>query len=89
MEGNKITHITEKPSSPDSDYAVTGFYLYDSKVFDFIKMCKPSERGEMEISDVNNIYVDKGLCSYHILDGWWSDAGTFSSLQRVNQLLVT
>lgn len=87
LDGTRITKITEKPTQPDSDYAVTGIYMFNNTVFDVIKTCKPSDRGEMEISDVNDYYVQKGECLYDILSGWWTDAGTFESLKLANDYL--
>jgi glucose-1-phosphate thymidylyltransferase len=87
LEGSKIVRITEKPQVPDTHYAVTGIYMYDNTVFERIKTCRPSKRGELEISDVNDHYVKSGQCSYDILDGWWTDAGTFESLSQANKLL--
>jgi glucose-1-phosphate thymidylyltransferase len=88
ISGNKVISIEEKPKKPKSDYAVTGIYFYDTSVFDVIRTLKPSARGELEISDVNNAYIAKGQLRYDILDGWWSDAGTFESLKKVNELVV-
>ncbi|MBN1392339.1 MAG: NTP transferase domain-containing protein [Sedimentisphaerales bacterium] len=88
ISGDKITGIEEKPKKPKSHYAVTGIYFYDASVFDIIRTLKPSGRGELEISDVNNAYIKKGLLEYDIIDGWWSDAGTFESLKKVNELVV-
>ncbi|MDD5064928.1 MAG: sugar phosphate nucleotidyltransferase [Phycisphaerae bacterium] len=88
ISGDKVINIEEKPKKPKSDYAVTGIYFYDSSVFDVIRTLKPSARGELEISDVNNAYIEKGQLMYDILDGWWSDAGTFESLKKVNELVV-
>ena len=85
---NKITRIEEKPAKPKSNLAVTGIYFYDHQVFDMIRKLKPSQRGELEISDVNNAYIEKGLLEYDILDGWWSDAGTFDSLVKVQELVL-
>jgi len=84
----KIISIEEKPKQPKSNYAVTGIYFYDPTVFDIIKTLKPSARGELEISDVNNAYLKQGRLTYDILEGWWSDAGTFESLTRVNELVI-
>jgi len=84
----KIISIEEKPKQPKSNYAVTGIYFYDPTVFDIIKTLKPSARGELEISDVNNTYLKQGRLTYDILEGWWSDAGTFESLTRVNELVI-
>lgn len=88
VSGNKVIGIEEKPKQPKSDYAVTGVYFYDGAVFDIIKTLKPSGRGEFEITDVNNAYIAKGQLGYDVLDGWWSDAGTFESLNRVNELVI-
>jgi len=87
IEGDKIIGIEEKPETPKSNYAVTGIYMYDSRVFDIIRTLKPSRRGEFEITDVNNIYIKEGLMSFAVLDGWWTDAGTFETLFRANQLV--
>ena len=75
MEDNKIIKIIEKPESPPTNYAITGIYMYDSKVFQFIDSLKPSRRGEYEITDVNNLYIERGELEYEVLDGWWGDAG--------------
>ncbi len=80
FENNKIIKIEEKPKNPKSKLAVTGLYIYDSKVFDYIKQVKPSGRGELEITDVNNKYIEEGLLEWAELKGYWSDAGTFDSL---------
>jgi glucose-1-phosphate thymidylyltransferase len=82
----KIISIEEKPRNPKSNYAVTGIYMYDSFVFDIIKTLKPSARGELEITDVNNAYIQKNTLSYEILHGWWTDAGTHESLAKANEL---
>ncbi|MFA6549686.1 MAG: sugar phosphate nucleotidyltransferase [Candidatus Margulisiibacteriota bacterium] len=87
LKGDKITDIEEKPKKPKSNYAVTGIYCYDHKVFEIIRGLKPSKRGELEITDVNNAYLRKGKLSYDILSGWWSDAGTFESLERATLLV--
>ena len=79
-DSSKILKITEKPKNPDSDFAVTGLYMYDSRVFDFIKNIKPSDRGELEITDVNNEYIKKGELTWSELKGYWRDAGTFDTL---------
>jgi len=81
FEGERIIRIEEKPKSPASHFAVTGFYFYDGTVFDKIRRLKPSGRGELEITDVNNAYLAEGTLTYSFLDGWWSDAGTFESLR--------
>ncbi|MDD5481874.1 MAG: sugar phosphate nucleotidyltransferase [Candidatus Shapirobacteria bacterium] len=85
QDKTKIVKIEEKPSCPKSDFAVTGLYLYDNQVFDIIKTLKPSQRGELEITDVNNFYLSKGRLFWSKLDGFWSDAGTFESLFYSNQ----
>ena len=87
MKEDRIVKIIEKPLTPPSKYAVIGVYMYDSQVFDFIRTLKPSSRGELEITDVNNRYIEKGEMTYGILDGWWTDAGTFDSLLRANILV--
>jgi len=89
FEGDRILRIEEKPKNPKSDYAVTGLYMYDQTVFDIIKTLKPSGRGELEITDVNNAYIARGEMSYALVDGWWSDAGTFDSLLRTNILVAS
>jgi glucose-1-phosphate thymidylyltransferase len=81
---SRIVAIEEKPSEPKSPYAVTGLYLYDNKVFDYISSIVPSRRGELEITDVNNRYIEDGELHWHELQGFWSDAGTFESLFRAN-----
>ncbi len=81
-----ILGIEEKPRHPRSTYAVTGIYLYDNRVFDIIDTLRPSYRGELEITDVNNEYIREGTCTCAILNGWWTDAGTFSSLRRATDL---
>jgi len=81
----KITKITEKPANPASPFAITGLYLYPADVFDRIRRIKPSARGELEISDVNDMYVKAGRCRHCILDGFWSDAGTPLSLARTTE----
>jgi glucose-1-phosphate thymidylyltransferase len=88
LEGDRIVRIEEKPKQPKSKYAVIGIYFYDPNVFEIIKTLKPSQRGELEITDVNNQYIEKGLMTYDILEGWWTDAGTFDSLLRANQLVA-
>lgn len=80
----KIIRIEEKPDDPKSNFAVTGLYIYDNKVFDHIRQCKPSSRGELEITDVNNLYIESRELDWVELDGFWSDAGTFESLFRTN-----
>lgn len=88
IEGDRIVRIEEKPSVPKSSYAVTGFYFYDPSVFDKIRTLVPSGRGELEITDVNNLYIREGTLTYDVLEGWWTDAGTFESLLRANQLVA-
>lgn len=86
LEGDRIAGIEEKPDQPKSEFAVTGIYMYDSKVFDLIRNLKPSDRGELEITDVNNHYIKNGTMKYSILDGWWTDAGTPESYKVANNL---
>ena len=88
MSDGKVISIEEKPKKPRSDYIITGIYFYDDAVFDIIRTLQPSARGELEISDVNNAYIAKGQLEYDILDGWWTDAGTFESLNRANKLVI-
>ena len=88
FEEDRIVRVEEKPKKPRSRYAVTGFYMYDATVFDRIRAVKPSGRGELEITDVNNLYLADGLLTYSVLDGWWTDAGTFESLLRANNLVA-
>ena len=85
LMGDKIVGIEEKPKNPKSDYCVTGIYMYDGRVFDIVKTLKPSGRGELEITDVNNWYIQDGSLSYDVLHGWWTDAGTFNSIARANE----
>ena len=87
IKGDKIIGIKEKPEIPKTKYAVTGIYMYDSRVFDIIKTLKPSSRGELEITDVNNAYIKMGIMSFAILDGWWTDAGTFDTLLKASRLI--
>jgi glucose-1-phosphate thymidylyltransferase len=88
LEGDTVVRIEEKPQRPASNYAVTGIYLYDSQVFNFISTLSPSERGELEITDVNNLYIQQGAMTWSVLEGWWSDAGTFESLLRASNLVA-
>ena len=88
IRGDRVVGIEEKPRKPKSNYAVVGIYLYDSTVFQKIRRLKPSGRGELEITDVNNFYIAEGKLTYEILDGWWTDAGTFESLLRANNLVA-
>jgi glucose-1-phosphate thymidylyltransferase len=88
IQNNRVVGIEEKPTAPKSSYAVIGVYLYDSTVFQKIRRLKPSGRGELEITDVNNFYIQENRLSYEILEGWWTDAGTFDSLLRANKLVA-
>ena len=88
LAGDRIASIEEKPQRPKSNYAVIGIYLYDGTVFDKCRQLKPSNRGELEITDVNNAYIREGNMSFSILDGWWTDAGTFDSLLRAANLVA-
>lgn len=88
LSGDGIVRIEEKPQKPKSPYAVTGIYFYDSTVFQKISRTTPSSRNELEITDVNNFYIQEGTLTHSILDGWWSDAGTFDSLLRVSNLVA-
>jgi glucose-1-phosphate thymidylyltransferase len=89
FQDGKITHITEKPKHPESNYAVIGIYMYDGRVFDIIDTLKPSNRGELEITDVNNWYLNEGTLTYDILDGWWADCGeTRHSLHESGTLIA-
>ena len=87
LKGEKVIGIEEKPKVPKTNFAVTGLYIYDSGVFDTIKTLKPSGRGELEITDVNNYYINKGFMEYGVLEGFWSDAGTFESLLRAGMMV--
>jgi glucose-1-phosphate thymidylyltransferase len=87
VSDGRVLGIEEKPKRPKGNYAVTGIYFYDEKVFDIIRKQKPSGRGELEITDVNNAYLERGELTYGIMNGWWSDAGTFASLGRVQRLV--
>jgi len=87
IAGEKIVNIEEKPSQPKSNYAVTGLYMYDPQVWDIIQNLKPSGRGELEITDVNNFYVQQGTMTYETLSGEWTDAGTFDSLVKASNLM--
>ncbi|WP_025847895.1 sugar phosphate nucleotidyltransferase [Paenibacillus ehimensis] len=86
LSGEKIVSIEEKPKVPKSTLAVTGIYMYDNTVFNVIKTLKPSGRGELEITDVNNAYIQKNELTYDVLQGWWTDAGTHASLARAHEL---
>jgi glucose-1-phosphate thymidylyltransferase len=88
LEGDRVVKIVEKPKQPESHWAVTGVYLYDGSVFEAIHTLRPSGRGELEITDVNNAYITGGEMGYDVLKGWWSDAGTFESLARANHFVL-
>jgi glucose-1-phosphate thymidylyltransferase len=88
IKNGKIESIEEKPLKPKSNLAVTGIYMYDDNVFEIIKTLKPSRRGELEITDVNNAYIQKNELEYDVLKGWWTDSGTIESLLRANQLVA-
>ena len=88
VQDGKVVNIIEKPAHPQSRNAVTGIYMYDSTVFEKARELKPSARGELEITDVNNAYIREGTMSYAFLDGWWTDAGTFESLLRASNLVA-
>ena len=85
---NRIIKIAEKPKKPKTHYAVTGIYMYDGRVFDIVKSLKPSARGELEITDVNNAYIKHGQMEYDVLSGFWTDSGTFESLLRASNLVA-
>lgn len=87
IDGEKILGIEEKPKQPKSSLAVTGIYMYDNSVFDIIKTLEPSHRDELEITDVNNAYIEKGTLTWSELKGWWTDAGTFESLIKSSNLV--
>jgi len=84
----RIVRVEEKPKQPRSHYAVTGIYFYDATVFDKINRLRPSWRGELEITDVNNMYLEEGTLTHSVLEGWWTDAGTFESLRRASSLVA-
>ncbi|NBT58430.1 spore coat protein, partial [bacterium] len=88
LEGNKIVNIEEKPKAPKSKYAVTGIYFYDPSVFEVVRGLKPSGRGELEITDVNNYYIKRGTLTCDFFKGSWTDAGTFNSLHLANRLML-
>jgi len=88
LEENRVVKIEEKPPNPRSSYAVTGIYFYDAHVFDIIQTLKPSGRGELEITDVNNAYIADGTLTWDLLEGWWTDAGTIESLHQANLLVA-
>ena len=88
LDGEKVLRIEEKPEFPKSEYAVIGIYMYDAAVYDIIRTLKPSGRGELEITDVNNEYIARGEMTWEELEGWWTDAGTFDSLLRASNLVA-
>src|SRR3989454_1600650 len=88
IDGDRVVHIEEKPKKPKSNFAVTGFYMYDQTVFEKIETLVPSGRGELEITDVNNAYIREGTMTFSYLEGWWTDAGTFESLLRASNLVA-
>jgi glucose-1-phosphate thymidylyltransferase len=88
LDGQRVVRIEEKPSQPKSEYAVIGIYMYDSRVFEIIRTLKPSGRNELEITDVNNAYIESGEMTWDELEGWWSDAGTFESLRLASNLVA-
>lgn len=85
---NRIAEIVEKPPEPPSNYAVIGIYFFDADVFNIVRTLKPSGRGELEITDVNNAYLRRGDLTYDVISGWWTDAGTFDSLLRASKLVA-
>jgi len=87
VEGDKIVGVEEKPDQPQSNLAVTGVYMYDAHVFDYIRELEPSDRGELEITDVNNRYIAEDAMRFSVMDGWWTDAGTPASYKRANELV--
>jgi len=88
LEGKRVISIDEKPAKPQSDYAVIGIYMYDGEVYDIIRTLRPSGRGELEITDVNNAYIARNSMTWEELEGWWTDAGTFESLLRASNLVA-
>lgn len=88
LEGERVIRIEEKPKAPRTRYAVTGIYMYDNRVYDFARTLKPSGRGELEITDVNNRYIEEGTLAHDFLQGWWTDAGTFESLHHASNLVA-
>lgn len=88
LDGQRVIRIEEKPKSPKSEYAVIGIYMYDSEVYSIIRTLKPSGRGELEITDVNNAYIKRDEMTWEELDGWWTDAGTFESLLHASKLVA-
>ncbi len=88
LDGPRVVRIEEKPREPKSEYAVIGIYMYDGEVYDIVRTLKPSGRGELEITDVNNAYIERNEMTWDKLEGWWTDAGTFESLQRASNLVA-
>ena len=88
LDGDKVVKIVEKPKQPESNLAVIGIYLYDGRVWDIIHRLEPSNRGELEITDVNNWFIEDGSMTSETLDGWWTDAGTFESLHAASKLVA-
>jgi len=88
LDGNRVVRIDEKPAKPESEYAVIGVYMYDAKVYDIIKSLEPSGRGELEITDVNNAYIERNAMTWEEIEGWWTDAGTFESLLYASNLVA-
>lgn len=88
LSGRRVLRIEEKPKQPKSEYAVIGIYMYDAAVFEIIRTLKPSGRGELEITDVNNAYISRGEMTWDELEGWWTDAGTFESLLHASNLVA-
>ena len=88
LDGRRVARIEEKPDFPKSEYAVVGIYIYDNQVYDIIRTLRPSNRGELEITDVNNAYIERGKMTWEELEGWWTDAGTFESLLRASNLVA-
>ena len=88
LDGERVSEIIEKPKDPPSNLAVIGIYMYDGRVWDIIRTLEPSDRGELEITDVNNWYIRDGSMSFEVLEGWWTDAGTFESLFSATKLVA-
>jgi glucose-1-phosphate thymidylyltransferase len=88
LDGPRVVRIEEKPDEPQSDYAVIGIYMYDGEVYDIIRTLRPSGRGELEITDVNNAYIARNAMTWDQLEGWWTDAGTFESLLLASNLVA-
>ena len=88
LKGNRVIRIDEKPRKPKSEYAVIGIYMYDASVYDIIRTLKPSARNELEITDVNNAYIERDAMTWQEIEGWWTDAGTFESLLRASELVA-